>query len=171
MRFLENKLMYLGGPIQHCEAKTDWRPEVRDYLKVNFNLKVHDPFIDEKQIHFGSLQQAIEDKNYDLMGDISKNFVRKDLQVVDRSDFIIANLPYKVATYGTTEEIITAWRAKKPVLLHCSEGKHKIPAWFYGYIPHKYMFETWSDLFKYLHEVDDGVHKDDSRWAYVYGLI
>jgi hypothetical protein len=33
------------------------------------------------------------------------------------------------------------------------------------------MFGSWDSLYGYLKEVDEGLHKDDRRWALVYDLI
>lgn len=39
-----------------------------------------------------------------------------DLNLVDRSDFIIAHLLPDVASWGSAEELVTAVRMKKPIL-------------------------------------------------------
>ena len=170
MNCLQNKTVYLGGPIQN-DTGPDWRPPVRDALK-KFGLNVIDPFIDEKQKMTGPLNQAILAKDYDRIAEISEGFVRKDLGLVDRCDFVISNLVYKVATYGTTEEIITAWRAKKPVILVCEAGKEKIPAWFYGYIHHQdFMYGSFNEAYQYLERVNQDKEQHQRRWSYVYGLI
>ncbi len=95
----------------------------------------------------------------------------KDLTEVDHCDILIAKVDRNIPTTGTVEEIVSAWRNHKVVLLVCERGKKFIPAWFFGYIPHKYMFGSWEDLYTYLFEVDRGYYKDDFRWAYIYGLI
>jgi len=33
------------------------------------------------------------------------------------------------------------------------------------------MFDSWEDLYRYLREVNAGMHKDNNRWSFVYGLI
>jgi nucleoside 2-deoxyribosyltransferase len=70
--------------------------------------------------------QARDNKDYDTMAKIAKGFLRKDLSLVDRTDFLIANLPYKVPTTGTTHEIINSVNAKKPTMLVCEQGKSLI---------------------------------------------
>ncbi len=102
---------------------------------------------------------------------IAKLFVRKDLSMVDRADLTIGYLPYRIATTGTHHELINSINAKKPTLLICPEGKEKVPAWYYGIVPHQVVFGDWNDLYAYLDEVEAGKHKDNNRWAFIYGLV
>tara|TARA_Y100000034_G_scaffold132113_1_gene194338 strand:- start:6634 stop:7173 length:540 start_codon:yes stop_codon:yes gene_type:complete len=162
---------YLSGPIENCESETNWRIEPKKILSEEFQVDVFDPFDDPKQQWVPVLEQAKVDKDYDKIAEIAKAFVRKDLCMVDRSDYIIARLPYKVATTGTHHEIIVSNDAKKPTLLVCPEGKEHVPAWYYGFIPHRFMFSSFGELYEYLREVDDGKHRDEDRWAFVYGLV
>jgi hypothetical protein len=59
----------------------------------------------------------------------------------------------------------------KPTLLVCELGAHMIPSWLIGFIPLRYLFGSWDELYRYLQEVDEGKHMADNRWAYVYKLI
>jgi hypothetical protein len=104
------------------------------------------------------------------MARIARRFVRKDLQVVQRTDIVVAYLPYGVPTTGTHHEILNSWGYKNPTLL-VSDHKEDIPLWYYGFIDHKYMFDGFPDLYRYLQEVEDGKHIDDLRWAMIYGII
>jgi hypothetical protein len=149
----------------------NWRDTVGAKLIEEFKIDLFDPAKDAKQQWVHDLNKARDEENYDRMREIAKQFVYKDLQVVDYSNFIIAAVPYKIPTTGTAHEIIDADSRKRPTLLVCEKGKKFVPAWYYGIIPHKYFFGSWEDLYAYLRDVDAGLHKDDSRWAYVYGLI
>jgi len=171
MSFLSGKRCYLSGPIEQCTAKENWRVPVKKILTERFGIDVFDPFDDPKQQWVPSLNEARANCDYDEMAKISRNFVRKDLAMVDRADFICAQLPYRVATCGSHHEIINSVNAKKPTLLVCPEGKQFLPLWYYGFIPHEVMFGSWDDLFSYLQDVEDGKHKDNNRWAFVYGLV
>ena len=53
-----------------------------------------------------------------------------DLNLVDRSDFIIAHLLPDVASWGSAEELVTAVRMKKPVLFLCkAESQDPFGSW------------------------------------------
>ena len=167
--WLEGTRCYLSGPIEY-DAKPDWRVEPVTALSKR-KVVVFDPAADEKQNAVPLLKVAREAKDYAEMAKICRGFVRKDLCLVDRCDFLISCLPHGVPTAGSHHEIIVADNAKKPVLLVCPEGKQFVPLWFYGFIPHECMFGGWADLWEYLDQVDKGDQKDNRRWSFVYGLI
>ena len=169
--YLKNSRCYLAAPIEADENKSDWRTKVRKTLVRRFKIDLFDPYADPKQQWTEQLKRAKEEENYALVADIAKRFVRKDLCIVDRSDFIIACLPYKVPTAGVVHEIVNSNNAKKPTLIVCPQGKKFVPSWYFGFISHEYMFGSWEELYNYLKEVNDGNHKDDDKWAYVYKIV
>jgi hypothetical protein len=168
--YLTNKRCYLSGPIENDSVGLNWRIEPKKVLKGVFGLNLFDPFEDPKQQWVPALKEARQNRDFDTMATIAKKFVHKDLAMTDRSDMLIAYLPYKVPTTGTTHEIINSANAKKPVLLVC-ERKELIPLWFYGFIPCDMMFDGWNNLYDYLHEVNEGKHMENSKWSFIYGLI
>ena len=170
MTVLKNKRAYLSGPIEH-DIEENWRIEPTKVFREEFEIELFDPFSDPKQQWVPVLELARKNKDYELMFKIAKAFVRKDLCLVDRSDFIISYLPKGVPTTGTHHEIINSVNAKKSTLLICPQGKEHIPLWYYGFIPHETMFGSWEDLYAYLREVNEGKHKDNDRWSFVYGLV
>jgi nucleoside 2-deoxyribosyltransferase len=171
MNFLKDKRCYLSGPIEHDTTRFNWRVEPKDVLTNKFGINLFDPFADPKQQWVPILNSARENKDYETISQVAKNFVRKDLAMVDRADFLIAYLPKGVCTTGTHHEIILSNNAKKPTLLVCPEGKEHNPLWYFGFIPHTAIFGSWGDLYNYLEEVDKGDHKDNNRWHFVYGLV
>ena len=168
--FLKGRRAYLGGPIENA-PDPDWHKEHAKILVDRFQINLFNPFTDPKQQWVSQLLAARENRDFDTMNSIAKDFVHKDLGCVDRSDFMVSYMPYKVPTTGTHHEIIEGSSNKKPVLLVCPEGKELIPFWYFGFIPHRHMFGSWDDLYAYLSEVDAGKHKDDYKWSFVYGLI
>lgn len=168
---LAGKRCYLSGPIENDASGHNWRTEPKRVLVDEFGIDMFDPFDDPKQIWVSPLNEARQKHDYEEMARIAKMFVRKDLCMVDRSDFIISYLPYKVATTGTHHEIINSVNAKKPTLLICPQGKNLIPAWYYGFIPHEVMFGSWDELYNYLRDVNAGKHKDNNRWHFIYGMV
>jgi nucleoside 2-deoxyribosyltransferase len=171
MRYLKGKRCYLSGPIENANPKDDWRIEPSKILIEEFGIDLFDPFHDPKQQWASALVTAREEKNYNEMARIANNFVRKDLSLVDSSDFLISNVPKGVPTVGTVHEIIVKSEQKKPVLLVCTQGKEHVAFWYFGLIPHSQMFGSWNDLYNYLREVNIGKHSDNYRWDYVCGRI
>src|SRR5581483_419345 len=108
MSFLKNAKVYLSGPIEFGDDKVNWRLDPKEVLAQEFQLNVFDPFDDPKQQWAPLLEEARSRNDYETMRQIAKNFIRKDLCLVDRSDFLIAYLPYKVPTTGTHHEIINS---------------------------------------------------------------
>ena len=169
--FLASKRAYLSGPIQF--AKEDgWREYPTAVLTEKFRINLFDPFKDPKQNFNEKIRQAQNNNDVDTLVTIAKGFVRKDLGLIDRCDFIIAYVPFGVQTVGTVHEIINSNNAKKPTLLVTDKNSIKfIPLWYFGFIPTKYMFVSWDDLFTYLSQVDEGLHRTDDRWSIVYGDV
>jgi len=170
MGYLKGTRSYLAGPIEY-DVQVDWRTEPLKVMREEFGVDVKDPNADDKQKMAEPLQDALDCENYLEVVRIAKNFVQKDLSIVDRSDFIVACVPQRVPTVGTVHEIVFSDLMKKPTLLVCPQGKKKAGKWYFGIIDHKHIFGSWSDLYTYLREVDRGEHKDNRRWAYIYGLI
>lgn len=171
MNYLTGKRCYLSGAIENDTSGINWRIEPKKVLTEFFGINVHDPFVDEKQTLATELYKARDNRDFTTITNIAKGFVRKDLAMVDRADMLVANLPYKVPTCGTHHEIINSNNAKKPTLLVCEQHKEFIPLWYWGFIPHEFMFDCWEDLYNYLREVNDGKHMDNNRWAFIYGLV
>ncbi len=167
--FLKNRLVYLSSPIECAQEQNIDKAKM--YLMEHFGLQVFDPSADPKQQWKPLLDEARKNKDYELMKTIASKFVRKDLTMLDKSDFLIAYLPKNTKTTGTVHEIIVKNEQKKPVLLVCPEGKEFLSLWYFGFIRLEYMFDGWDSLYNYLHEVDQGHHQYNPRWSFVYGLI
>lgn len=170
-KVLKGKRCYLSGPIENDQTGHNWRDHPREFLVRDFKIDLFDPFADPKQQWVGPLMEAKGRLEFDEMARIAKMFVRKDLAMVDRADFVVAYLPKGIPTTGTHHEIINSANAKKPTLLVCPQGKEHVPLWYYGFIPHEFMFDGWDYLHQYLTEVDEWKHSNNDRWAFVYGLV
>lgn len=170
MQFLKGKKAYLSGAIEFdADPNHNWRIEPTNVLATRFGIDVFDPFADPKQKWAPNLDKARKERDYVTIEQRAKSFVRKDLGKVDRQDFLIGYLPYKVPTTGTTHEIINSNNAKKPTLLVTDKGDiGYIPFWFFGFIPIEFMFPCWNALYDYLVEVDEGKHRANNRWSLVY---
>lgn len=166
--YLKGRRCYLGGPIEMADPKDDWRPPVKERLAKEIGLKVFDPNEDPKQSLAQRITECKEQGKWDELTEIVHHFVHVDLTIVDRADFIIQHLPFKVPTTGTVHEIINSNDRKKPTLLVCPQGKGKIPAWYFGFIDHRHMFGSWDELLDYLGQVTRGEHVNDRRWYFVH---
>jgi nucleoside 2-deoxyribosyltransferase len=169
--YLTGQRVYLSGPIEHGQPGDNWRTAPKKVLAERFGLDVFDPFDDPKQQWVPALTKAQAEKDFETMVRIARQFVKKDLKMVDRADIVVSYLPRKVPTTGTHHEIINSSNQKKPTLLVCPQGKEFDPLWYYGFIPTEFMFGSWDDLYTYLDEVNQGKYKDNDRWAFTYGLI
>lgn len=170
--YLNNKKVYLSGPIQYDISNVNWRTEPIKILKERFKLDVFDPFSDPKQQWLPTLKEAKNNKDYKTISTIAKDFVRKDLAIVDRSDLLIAYVPDKVPTVGTVHEIINSNNQKKPTLLVSSTNDIvDIPIWYYGFISLDFMFPNWNALYDYLEDVNQKKHINNDRWRYIYDEI
>ena len=88
-----------------------------------------------------------------------------DLNLVDRSDFIIAHLLPEVASWGSAEELVTAVRMKKPVFISMEGGKSQTPLWIMGMLPHHYIYNSIEEVLDMIHQINDGKKDIDSdRW-------
>ena len=104
-------------------------------------------------------------KQYDRVTQRMKTVRAYDLNLVDRSDFIIAHLVPDVASWGSAEEIVTAVRMKKPVFVSMEGGKTKTPLWMLGMFPHKYIYNSLDEIVDMLYAINDGTKSIDSdRW-------
>ena len=168
---LAGKKAYLGGPIEQCNAKENWRPPVMETLKTKFGIDVFDPFSDPKQQWVNALNEAKAAHDYETIRTITKRFVKKDLQIVQKAELHVAYIPRGVPTTGTVHEIVVSNQCKNPILLVCPEGKIHVPLWYWGFIPHKHFFGSWEEMYAYLAEVEDGKHTDEFLWSYIYGLV
>jgi hypothetical protein len=192
-------LCYLSGPITHDTSTTNWRPPVMNTLRERFGVSIFDPFSDPKQNKTDAIKAAKEAQDKQEVQRLVSGFVRKDLAVVDRSDFVLARFAYKhvyfpedlvpelfcndevamkplarllqVPTTGTIHEIINSDLYHKPTLLVSECGWWTLPEWLLGFIPTRYWFSSFEEVYDYLQDVDRGKHMNDDRWALVYGLV
>jgi len=156
-------MQYLSG--------RNWREEVAKKLS-DLNITCFNPyekpFVKDVQEDEGSrleMEQWMKTKQYDRVVEKMKTVRSYDLNLVDRSDFIIAHLVPDVASWGSAEEIVTAVRMKKPIFISMEGGKTKTPLWMLGMIPHKYIYNSLDEVVDMLYDIDNGNKSIDSdRW-------
>ena len=161
---------YLVGHMQYLSGR-DWRKEITDKL-APLNVMCFNPYekpfmkdVEEDEASRQEMETWMKNKQYDRVTDKMKTVRAYDLNLVDRSDFIIAHLVPDVASWGSAEEIVTAVRMKKPVFISMEGGKSKTPLWMLGMLPHKFIYNSLDEVVEMLYAIDNGSKPIDSdRW-------
>ena len=167
---LEKTKTYLVGHMQYCEGR-DWREYVEQELE-QLNVTVFNPYkkpflkdVDEDEAARQKMADDMENGYYNDEAERMTTVRSYDLNLVDRSDFIIAHLLPDVARWGSAEELVTAVRMKKPIFVSMEGGKKKTPLWMMGMMPHHYIYDSIDEILSMLKEIDKGNKKIDShRW-------
>tara|TARA_Y100000004_G_scaffold91563_1_gene102595 strand:+ start:2942 stop:3478 length:537 start_codon:yes stop_codon:yes gene_type:complete len=170
MNLLENTKTYLVGHMQYANGE-DWRKRVEVELQklkiITFN-PYRKPFVKDVEEDDNARQKMAEDMSNGFYGDVAKRMhvIRNyDLNLVDRSDFIIANILPEVASWGSAEELVTAVRMKKPIFISMEGGKAKTPLWILGMLPHHYIYDNIDQILQMIKKIDSGKKAIDSdRW-------
>ena len=161
---------YLVGHMQYVSGR-NWRDHVTKELE-QLSITCFDPYkkpfikdVEEDEASRQEMETWMRTKQYDRVTERMKTVRAYDLNLVDRSDFIIAHLVPEVASWGSAEEIVTAVREKKPVFVSMEGGKSKTPLWMLGMFPHKYIYNSVDEIVEMLYAIDDGNKPIDSdRW-------
>lgn len=170
MNILYKTKVYLVGHMQYKNGRS-WRDQISKTLK-SFNITCFDPYkkpfvkdIDEDEDARKEMLLSLSNEDYDLVAEQMKVIRSYDLNLVDRSDFIIAHIYPDVASWGSAEEIVTAVRMKKPIFISIEGGKKLTPLWLLGMIPHKYIYNSMDEILQMLKSIDSGEQQIDSeRW-------
>jgi hypothetical protein len=170
MNLLYKTKTYLVGHMQYVSGR-DWRKDVTDKLKP-LNITCFNPYekpfikdVEEDEASREEMETWMRTKQYDRVADRMKMVRAYDLNLVDRSDFLVAHLVPDVASWGSAEEIVTAVREKKPVFVSMEGGKSKTPLWMLGMFPHKYIYNSLDEIVEMLYAIDSGNKPIDSdRW-------
>ena len=102
--------------------------------------------VEEDEASRQEMETWMKTKQYDRVTERMKTVRCYDLNLVDRSDFIIAHLVPDVASWGSAEEIVTAVRMKKPIFVSMEGGKSKTPLWMLGMFPHKSIYNSLDEI-------------------------
>jgi nucleoside 2-deoxyribosyltransferase len=170
MNLLDKTKTYLVGHMQYLSGR-NWREEIAGKLE-DLGITSFDPYkkpfikdVEEDEATRQEMDVWMKTKQYDRVTERMKTIRAYDLNLVDRSDFIIAHLVPDVASWGSAEEIVTAVRMKKPVFVSMEGGKCKTPLWMLGMFPHKYIYNSLDEIIEMLYAIDSGSKEIDSdRW-------
>lgn len=173
---LRDTRTYLVGAMDRVkDGGTSWRGRITPHLN-DMGVKVLDPckkivknFSEEDARHW--IEFYKETGQYDKIRQSFGVIRSADLRCVDISDFIIAHIDIDTHACGTYEEITTANRQKKPVLVWCEQGKHKAPNWIFFMLPHEHIFSSMEDVLSYLSHIDNLQDtKQLQRWFFFSNL-
>lgn len=170
---LKNTKTYLVGAMDRVkDGGVSWRNAVTPSIK-SFGVKIINPCdkpiygVKENEETRWWIEYYKETKQYDKIKQKFSIIRNADLRCVDMSDFIIAHIDLNVHACGSYEEIVTANRQKKPVLIWCEQGKENAPNWLFFMLPHEHIFGSYNELMDYLNFIDK--HPDVnalSRWFF-----
>lgn len=164
---------YLVGAMDRVkDGGRSWRNQISNLIE-QFGIKIINPC--DKPIY--GVKEDDETRwwidYYKETGQYSKirekfGIIRNaDLRCVDISDFIIAHIDLDIHACGTYEEIVTANRQKKPVLVWCEQGKENAPNWLFFMLPHEHIFGSHTELIDYLNKINNYDNVVNlSRWFF-----
>jgi nucleoside 2-deoxyribosyltransferase len=178
---------YLSGPIDRVPDRgVIWRKDLKDFLWT-MNIGVLDPC--DKPINFGTeddenVQWRNESKARakhlyekghkedadnicESIAESMKMIVAADLRMLDMCHAVILHINMNIHTCGTYAEMTYACLEKKPIIIHCEQGKMGVPDWVMGVVPHELIFSTWSEVKYYIRHIayDDNI-KHFKRWRF-----
>lgn len=167
---LENTRTYLVGHMQYSNGR-DWREYVEKEL-IPLGIKVFNPYkkpfvkdVNEDEEFSCKIKREMEDGNFDEVSTKMRQIRSYDLNLVDRSDFVIAHILPTVASWGSAEEIAAAVKMKKPIFVSVDGGKNKTPLWVMGMMPHHYIYDNIEGVVLMLKKINAGEKEMDSdRW-------
>lgn len=161
---------YLVGHMEYANGE-DWRRIVERKLNrlgiITFN-PYKKPFV--KDVEEGDnfrnrMKEQMARGKFDEVCQKMRQIRIYDLNLVDRSDFIIAHIIPNVASWGSAEELVTAVRMKKPTFISIEGGKKNAPLWLLGMFPHKYFYDSVEEITSMISRIDSGEKTIDSdRW-------
>lgn len=164
---------YLAGAIDRdpTSGKT-WRDSISEWL-VEHGVIVFNPLDKPIDIGIENTENVEErklwkrDEQYELITHHMKEIRHVDLRMVDNVDFLIVNIDVDIHACGTYEELTWANRCKKPIIIHCEQGKSKAPDWLFGTVPHEMIFSSWEEVKHYLYTIDVGIDRRTfGRWTF-----
>ena len=170
MNTLNKTRTYLVGHMQYASGR-DWRDYVEGELEplgIRIFNPYKKPFVKDVKEDADTRLSLDHCQKHGYFNDVAErmSLVRSyDLNLVDRSDFIIAHLLPEVASWGSAEELVTAVRMKQPIFISMEGGKHATPLWIMGMLPHHYIYDSVEEVVEMIKQIDSGEKKIDSdRW-------
>ena len=174
---LKNHICYLCGSIdQSADIGRGWRDDITPFLN-GLDIGVFNPC--DKPINNTKVQE--DDKFVEHINELKKlgyyahaqremqEVVRIDLKLVDLSNFLILNIVPDVHMCGSYAEQTLACFQRKPIIVHCATGIHKVPNWLFGICDPELFFSDWKSVRGYITDIATGetVNDNDSKWRFL----
>ncbi len=161
---------YLVGHMEYANGE-NWRKYAETRLN-KLNIITYNPYdkpfvndVDEGEDFRQNLKDLMSRGFFDEVCERMRKIRIYDLNLVDRSDFIVAHIIPNVASWGSAEELTTAVRMKKPTFISIEGGKSKTPLWLLGMFPHKYFYNSIEEVISMISKINSGEKEIDSdRW-------
>lgn len=166
---------YLVGAMENApDGGVQWRERITPWLNSR-GVIVFNPC--DKPCDVGSerpedrvyRQQLLQEGRYDEAIADAGPLRPIDLRQVDISDFLIVNINVDYHACGTYEEITTANRQKKPIIIHCEQGKKNLPPWLFLMLgkAHNMVFSDWEETKDYLDYINSHPNPETlKRWVF-----
>ncbi len=169
---LKNMRTYLIGAMDRVpDGGKTWRENITPVLE-SLGVTVLNPCnkpiesAKENECTRSKIESYKKNGEYDKIRKEFTHIRNADLRCVDVSDFVIAHIDISIHACGSYEEIVTANRQKKPVLIWCEQGKRYAPNWLFFMLPHEYIFDSMESLISYLQSVDRAENNQIERWFF-----
>lgn len=154
--------VYLCGPLQYenWDKAISWRDSTKLVLKDLGILplspldKVFKNFEKEELNLHVKLNECLKNGDLQTVHTRMKQIRRRDLGLIDFSNFVICVFNPGVATVGTIEELSLSQRSNKPVFIACP--KDKISLWLLAMFPPSCFFNSLGDIIDHLYEINSG---------------
>lgn len=166
MNFLKGTRGYLAGNLENVTGQEfrDWREWFEEeMLKINiFCFNPCETVLKNFPVEHESFQKQVKGLrakgDFDELNRLMKDVRRRDLAMVDKCDFVVANINPDKPTWGTTEELAMAIRMNKPIYLVINGGLglKNIPLWVAGMVRPECWYETLDEVVENLRKIDSG---------------
>ena len=174
---LKGHVCYLAGSIDKSnDYGREWRYDISSFLN-GLDIGVLNPCdkpIINKKINededFVEMVQSLKNKGkYLEVQEIMKEIVRIDLKMVDLCNFMILNVVPEVHMCGSYNEQSLACYQRKPIIVHCESGIHRIPNWLFGICDPDLFFSKWEYVKDYIKHIaySESVDDNDSKWRFL----
>lgn len=178
MGYLAHTKCYLVGPIEHDKSfGMDWRQaavkELNDLGVTIYNpldrpvwMEHIAPYIPMAVSRDEVLEKIEASDSESTKYVLAQEFVRRIcLRYIHSCDFVLCYL-LNAKTFGTTEELVVAHQARKPVIMICPDN---IPSlWIYDLVKDQYIFKNLRESLSFLNEINDGIAKlEILKWIFI----
>lgn len=159
---LKGTRVYLAGPLQYenWSKAISWRDSIKVDLKEMGIVplspldKVFKNFEKEELGLHSKLNKLLKNGDLETVHQKMKSIRRRDLGLIDFSNFVICVFNPGVPTVGTIEELSLSQRSQKKVFIACE--RDKIPLWLLAMFPPQCFFNSLEDIIKHLKLINNG---------------